>query len=198
MFTERQIVDLLTALSGKRPIFHSEADFQHELAWLLHHTNSQIQIRLEKPLKGVGEVDIMLREDNREFLIELKYKTRKMNSKAGNEEFALKSHGAQPLGRYDGLKDISRIVKSKMNGCTIFLTNESQYWNVEPDGNGAHFSLQGGRALQNVVLKWCDNTKVKSIGKGRVSGISLAGPYTLKWRQYGSTGSEFCYLLVMV
>ena len=31
-----ELVDALTALAAERPVFHSEADFQHGFAWQLH------------------------------------------------------------------------------------------------------------------------------------------------------------------
>ena len=198
MFTEIQIIELLANLLAKRPFFHSEADFQHELAWLIHQTDPLIEVRLEKPLTGVGEVDILLLKSGRAFLIELKYKTIESHYDSGGETFALKSHGAQPLGRYDGLKDISRIENSNIKGCTIFLTNESQYWNVAPRGNGSQFSLQQGCVLQNLNAHWQNNTNIASIGKSRIGGIMLAGPYSLHWRAYGAAIPEFRYLLVMV
>ncbi len=198
MFTKVQVIELLGELAKKRPIFHSEADFQHEIAWLIHETDPLIHVRLEKPITSVGEVDILLLKGSLKFAIELKYKTLERQYDLCGEVFYLKSHGAQPLGRYDGLKDIFRIEKSKMKGCTIFLTNESQYWNVQPRGNGSQFSLHDGRELKNVVLKWNDNSKTNSIGEGRVSEISIAGSYQLSWRNFGSKSRGFRYLLVMV
>jgi hypothetical protein len=39
----------LTALAFERRIFHSEADFQHALAWKLHERHPDAKIRLEVP-----------------------------------------------------------------------------------------------------------------------------------------------------
>jgi hypothetical protein len=39
--------DTLALLSQQRPIFHSEADFQHALAWRFHQTDETARIRLE-------------------------------------------------------------------------------------------------------------------------------------------------------
>ena len=41
------IVSLMSALSNHRPIFHSEADFQHAFAWQIHKMMPSWKIRLE-------------------------------------------------------------------------------------------------------------------------------------------------------
>ena len=38
---------LMAKLSKRRQIFHSEADFQHALAWEIHLANPDCQVRLE-------------------------------------------------------------------------------------------------------------------------------------------------------
>ena len=45
---------LMQELSKSRPIFHSEADFQHALAWQIHETMPDSQIRLEYPFRFDG------------------------------------------------------------------------------------------------------------------------------------------------
>ena len=87
----------LSSLSHKRKIFHSEADFQFEYAWELR--TQGIATRLEVPLKGVGEVDLLVpsqKEVETEHIIEFKYKTTKLLCQQGSEVFELKQHGAQP------------------------------------------------------------------------------------------------------
>ena len=45
------LYDVLRSLSCQRPIFHSEADFQHALAWLIHLQHPDAIVRLEyRPL----------------------------------------------------------------------------------------------------------------------------------------------------
>ena len=41
---------LLMELAKCRKVFHSEADFQHTVAWHIHQTTSDSQIRLEFPM----------------------------------------------------------------------------------------------------------------------------------------------------
>ena len=142
------IPDCLSSLSTRRKIFHSEADFQFEYAWELR--TQGIAIRLEVPLKGVGEVDLFVpsqKEVKTDHIIEFKYKTTKLLCQQGSEAFALKQHGAQPLGRYDVLKDVERIQRSGKPGFVIFLTNDPLYWTAGNRGNGAAFSLQQGHLI---------------------------------------------------
>ena len=69
---------LMASLAATRKVFHSEADFQHALAWHINQAMPESQVRLE--------VDVLQVEHRRRFLdiwlpvegiaIELKYKTR--------------------------------------------------------------------------------------------------------------------------
>jgi len=74
------LVSLLESLSAKRPLFHSEADFQHALAWEIHLQFPDAKIRLEYRPAGVSVkmyVDLwVVLADETVWAIELKYKTR--------------------------------------------------------------------------------------------------------------------------
>ena len=90
------IAGLLTGLAESREVFHSEADFQHALAWHIHQTMPASQIRLEYPMPVEHRkmhVDIWLPEEK--VAIELKYATRSLELKHNEEFFALRNHGAQ-------------------------------------------------------------------------------------------------------
>src|SRR5437764_4611807 len=64
---------LLDRLSAERPIFHSEADFQHALAWLIHSEHPNAQIRLEtRPERGI-RLDLLVVVGGERIAIELKY-----------------------------------------------------------------------------------------------------------------------------
>ena len=49
------IVGLMSALAARRPVFHSEADFQHALAWELHTRLPALDVRLELPVEASGK-----------------------------------------------------------------------------------------------------------------------------------------------
>src|SRR4029077_4221383 len=65
--------------------------------------------------------------------IELKYKTRKLSLEISGETYSLRNHSAQDTGRYDFIKDISRLEAITASypealGYAILLTNEGAYW----------------------------------------------------------------------
>ena len=126
---------LLKDLAESRKVFHSEADFQHALAWHIHQTMPKSQIRLEFPMPVEHRklhVDIWLPEEK--VAIELKYATRSLELKHKGEPFALRNHGAQNQRRYDFLLDIHRLelMCSKSELCeaghAVLLTNDPLYW----------------------------------------------------------------------
>lgn len=189
---EQTTIRAIVALSKRRPVFHSEADLQHEFAWELASTMGA-SVRLEVPLQDVGEVDLFIPKPAT--VIEFKYKTAKNHLSISQENFILKQHGAQPLGRYDVLKDLWRVEKSKLGGFVLFITNDSSYWGT-CRGNGSNFSLHQGRTIHG-KMEWKDPTNNKSLGAERVNPLDISGQYTCNWRDY-SRGGEFRYLLFIV
>ncbi len=118
----KSIHGFLATLAAERPIFHSEADFQHAFAWLLHREYPELAVRLEVPLR-VGEKTIhvdLLAAGVQTIAVELKYKTRAVGVDVAGEEFRVSSHAAQDLGRYDFIKDIERLeLLAKARRCVV-------------------------------------------------------------------------------
>ena len=196
----------LNVLARKRPIFHSEADFQHELAFALREQNSDIEIRLERPLdRAIGAIDAEIRIRDEQYNLELKYLTKQFSCSHKNENFALKQQGAHPLRRYDVCKDIARIESLKkqtgMGGAVVALTNDPAYWRrktLKPVIDEA-YRLGEGREL-NGQLTW-DSKASFGTKKGREKPICLEGNYRLAWKSYGdlkTLGTEFRFLQINV
>jgi hypothetical protein len=87
---------VLTALANQRRIFHSEADFQHAIAWEIHKHLPSVSVRLERPVEVSHmnkrlHVDIWIEQDDMILAIELMYKTRALQAHIGNERFDLRS-----------------------------------------------------------------------------------------------------------
>ena len=92
--TRRSRLDLsisgaLAALAKQRPVFHSEADFQHAIAWEIHERLPRASVRLERPvevshLNKLLHVDIWIEQDGDVIALELKYKTRALQVRVGN------------------------------------------------------------------------------------------------------------------
>jgi hypothetical protein len=181
------IEEVLKELGKRRPVFHSEADLQFEFAWEMR-LRSVEGIRLEYPMKRIGELDIFIQGSSE--IIEFKYKTKKASLIIKDEHFALKQQSANPLGRYDFLKDVSRIEQSDSHGFCLFLTNDSSYWRKDVMGNGKDFCLSSGHSISG-DLAWQEK-KVGSLGKNRLNNINLKGTYICNWKEYSET---FRYLL---
>ncbi len=194
---------ILTELARKRPVFHSEADFQHAFAWKIHEKLPEAGIRLEVP------IGLALPEEGRRVhidvlvdgccAIELKYKTRESEYVVREERFVLRSHGAQDFGRYDFVKDITRLESVVLEGpCTggyaIMLTNDDQYWKrSQRAAMDAAFRIGGGQSIGG-TLQWADPSRRWL--KGRDHDVVLRGDYPLSWRDYSDFG--FRYLVVEV
>jgi len=202
------ILALLGNLSQDRPIFHSEADFQHAIAWRIHEIIPDAQVRLEfKPfLEKRIYLDIWLQNDGT--AIELKYPTRRLSLDSCGEAFALRDQGAQDITRYDFLKDIQRLEEVTSScekakaGFAILLTNDPSYWKASSrvDTVDAAFRLHEGRRITG-ELAWLARA-APGTTKGRKNPIRLNGSYKLHWRDYSNLGEGnyrlFRYLLIEV
>ena len=101
---------LMKGLSKQRPIFHSEADFQHALAWRIHETIPGCQLRLEYPFPHEGRrmyLDTWL--PNEGVAIELKHFTARLELDCGGEQFSLRDQAASDLARSGFLEDVQRL-----------------------------------------------------------------------------------------
>ena len=206
---------LMKDLARKRPVFHSEADFQHALAWHIHEVGLDPRVRLEWPVKLLDSekriyVDLYL--PNCKVGVELKYVTRELNFKdKGGECFALRSQSAQDTRRYDFLKDIERLEQLSLSersdvraGFAILLTNDHLYWREPPPDrkptNDAEFRLHCSRTIKE-TMKWSKETG-PGTKRGREDPIFLKGSYDLEWREYAQVGDganqRFRYLAVQI
>ena len=149
---------LMNGLAAERPVFHSEADFQHALAWRIREETGR-DVRLEFPPFPAERIYLDLWMPSIGVAIELKYLTSKLNVTLEGETFAI--------------------------GIAVLLTNDPLYWKppFKPNTVDAAFRLQEGRELP-ARMAW---SKEASPGttKGRESALLLAGSYKLGWRNYG-------------
>lgn len=204
------IADILAGLSTKRPVFHSEADFQHALAWEIHERWPHCSLRLEfKPPHTDKRihVDIWATNHNASLAVEVKYKTRILTVDLPGEPFKLKDHSAQDTGRYDFLKDLQRLEEITAQhkntvGYAILLTNDSAYWKVPRDGRtvDASFRIHDGKTV-SVTLQW-GSAASEGTTQSRAEPIMIKGIYRLVWQVYSEPSRSayglFRYLLVKV
>ena len=203
------IAKLMLGLSKARPIFHSEADFQHAFAWQIHENLPDCQIRLEYNPRPAQKkrmyLDVWVR--SLRVAIELKYLTRKLELEWENELFALRNQAAQDISRYDYCKDVQRLEQVAVEGIAkagiaILLTNDSSYWRTAQHHAtaDADFRLEEGRKLSG-SLAW-SNRAGAGTTKGREEPIEIDGSYDLTWRDYSRPAStsyeQFRFLTVCV
>lgn len=206
-----EIERVLKTLAEKRPIFHSEADFQHALAWEIHQQWDGCEMRLEfKPphLEEPINVDIWATKGNTKLVIELKYKTIRLSNTIGRESFDLSKQRALDQGRYDFLKDIQRLeqvvsVHNDISAYAILLTNDDLYWRTAPYKKPTldnEFRIHEEKTITG-ELRWALQTS-KGTKRGREEPIQIKGTYKLSWKDYSEPSQKkygkFRYLLVKV
>ncbi len=196
------IDDVMACLAMRRPLFCSEADFQHELAYELRRSDPDLNIRLEHPLEqGTrGAIDILVIGE-RQFALELKYLCKKLTAQIGDEEIHLRQQGAHDIRRYDVCKDIGRMERyadRTGNGAGVLvLSNDPAYWQPRRRGDtvDAAFDLAHARELGG-VLRWSKLAGAGTI-KTREGAIDIRGRYPLSWHDYSDVGcrnGKFRYL----
>jgi len=205
METVEKIKDLLKSLSKTRPIFHSKADFQHELAILLRDTYSPKRIRIKNPIIIENKnmhIDIYIETiDNRRIAIELKYRASEFVIDVDNETFFLKTHRLSDLAQFLFIEDISKIEKMIEKdlidiGYAILLTNETAIYSnklLRPHS----FNLIEGHFIKGYfgLLYTKNNTKgqINTQYSKKFKEINLVGKYKIRFNEY----SEYLKSLVL-
>ncbi len=200
---------LLEDLARARPVFHSEADFQHALAWAWQQRQPDAAIRLEYRIPFTGGrayADLWVRDSSGVTCVELKYWSRLVEVDVAGERFSLANQGAQDLSRYDFIKDLMRVEHAvaeghATRGYVIALSNDSSFWTTRRPGTiDEAFRLHDERRLGG-QLAWSEAAGAGTIRR-RESALNLAGEYDLNWRPYSRVAEvlrgEFRYLLVHV
>lgn len=102
---------LMEKLAVKRLAFHSEADFQHALAWEIHVAYPDAAIRLEYPVTIDGKrihLDMWMTHGEEQYAVELKYGTSRSLTQIDGEQYDLRDQAANDLIRHAFCKDIRR------------------------------------------------------------------------------------------
>lgn len=183
---------LMAQLAGDRPVFHSEADFQHAFAWAICAADPRLRARLEIQLTTHQHLDLLLTDANtdQKTAIEFKYPRAAWTGEHRGEAFNLRAHGATDLVGYDTLKDIQRLESlvdagTVHNGLLLMLSNEPAYWNGPASAlptNADAFRIHDGITISGIRdwgPKTGDGTK-----RGREPAIELQGSYDIIWQDY--------------
>jgi hypothetical protein len=152
------VAGLMRHLAVERPVFHSEADFQHAFAWGIQVARPDARIRLEVPAFETSRDRLDVRVDlpDGRVPIELKYWHASLTwAAADGEGFRLINQSAQDMHRAAFTKDVMRIEQlvaqnAAVEGWVVALTNDPSYWNPGPDSasSDAAFRIHEGRELR--------------------------------------------------
>ena len=178
------IIRVMQALAKERPVFHSEADFQHALAWKIQQIYPKFGIRLEQRFQllngNYAYIDLILRDEiqNKKIFIELKYKTSAIKVHINSEYFELRSHTAYTDNRRHFNKDIQRLedllsTNKNSEAYAVFLTNDALY-NQGNSINCLHNYRESNPLSLNQKLAWYEYSNLESVN------------------------TQFCYLVVKV
>lgn len=191
--------------NGNIPV--CEAQLQYELAVELGKSYPNAKIFFEYPATDKSSTkriyyDLVIVENDTYYVIELKYKTKDENVSIYGVSYTLKNHAAQDLGRFDYLKDVSRIENFSANtnknfggGFAVIVTNDSTYW--EKDGAKCiykEFAVKNGVTISKGDKNWVNGTKESSVGKDRINGLTLLKDYSVKWQPIADTSFEYLIL----
>ncbi|MEW9264428.1 hypothetical protein AB1207_06690 [Kineococcus endophyticus] len=199
-----ELDDILTGLAQERPVFHSEADFQHSLAARFARMRPTWRVRLEVPVRSGGRssyVDVVVTDpDSSSTAIELKYFTGRLEVDVAGEAFMLREHAASDLARLNFVRDIARLEASSspsQNGIAVMLTNVASLWRpptaAATTTRDRAYRIHEGVTMQG-ALAWGD-------GDFPANDLELAGRYEMNWRDYShfdSPAADFRFLAVEV
>ena len=151
----------LERLRKRRPIFHSEADLQHELACELSAPGLFSRVRVELPMEGI-RVDIVA--DN--VAIELKYVPGAFSHEWEGERFSFQRSDHDRPDRARVGKDTVRLINLMESGAiaegfVVLLTNRKRLREKMADEDWRPWHDFGGkngdfRYMLSDVRKFCD------------------------------------------
>jgi hypothetical protein len=206
---------VISALADSRPVFHSEADFQHAFAWEAHRQHPEAHIRLERRLSAESNerLDLLLTVGGTTVALELKYPVAKLDAELDGEPFLLRAQGAEDRMRFNYIWDIVRLERLVAAGVAdigtaVVVTNASQLWRprAAPRATGpaadTQFSFHEGVELVG-RLEWVGTATWWQKTKPPLpETVELIGRYSMQWRPYSTvTGvgrGEFRWLCTLV
>ncbi len=204
------IHEVMKGLSHRNPLYRNEAEFREALAQYIRqlHPSARVETNARGHFGQLNAVDVLVDISGNLYLIQLMYKTTRLEVLVDGVEYGLKHHGANDYGRYDYLLDIERLEKVQRTGkprqyaYAILLTNDHLYWNPPRKANSidAEFKIHEG-ITKTGHIQWADHA-----GEGSTSGrevpIRLEESYRMSWNPYSQVGNgrngTFCYLLTEV
>jgi hypothetical protein len=181
-------------LSAARPVFHSEADFQHAFVWVLHGMEPGLNVRLEVRQAEREYVDLLCFGPRGRTVVEFKYFTATWAGAdpATGEEFQLRNHEATDLARQGFVFDIARLEKfcaahGTSNGVAIMVSNDRRLWSPAVNSRvtrDREFRIHDGRTLSG-LLRWGTEGSYFA-----ASERNLVDSYQVMWRDCSNVGGK--------
>ena len=188
-----QMDHIIKSLSKKRPVFHSEKDFQFSLAWEIKSQYPKSEIRFEFPCIGVNDyMGMVVFCDNKWYPVEIKYRKAEFSTIINYEQYRLTTDLPKHEDIHTFIKDIqrvetqSKIMNSLRGGFVIWLSNDYAYWEpVSSKSKSAPFFVHEGVTIAGEI-------------KNARHSVKILGTYTVRWRDYSRFNLEngdFKYVL---
>jgi hypothetical protein len=199
---DMDLLPVMQSLSRKRPVFHSEADFQFAFAWEIQSAYPEADIRLEVPvIAGARErIDILVRFNGKRYPIELKHLTQDFDIEHQSERFTHKYGYVHSLDAYACVKDIQRVEtwveqhSDSDSGFVVWLANDAFWWKSKPRPAERYIEF----SLHEAAIK---RGTMKGNIEGKQKEISLCGEYTIHWRNYSALSAPngvYKYVLMQI
>ena len=216
MISSEMMIETMDKLAEWRKLFWSEADFQFSLAQVLHDMlkvkGVNAQIFLERPIPSKADdmkgkrrnryIDILIKNGDTIYPIELKYATKKdVVEEDCGERILTTTQGAYDTHRFGYLYDIFRLESIRKDlsnsvdlkfgrGFAIFLTNDSNYYG-EPVNDNYKSTIDGNFRIHdnNVInkdIKWNLNESNKHWTNRYPYNeqLTLSNRPLFQWRDY--------------
>jgi len=203
MLRENDIFTILKSLSKHRLLFHSEADFQHALAWEIRALRPELNVRLEVPLVDpVGTIDLLVLDRQQRIGIELKFGRGPLACSPNGEAFRL-AESPPPVIRYEFLQDLERLEAWTASGFlsqafVLCLSNHPACWETQyRPTTQDQVRFHDGKVLQGMI-----GLDPRPRSGSTFPPIKLRAAYMCQWRDYSQVDTsrygQFRFLLLAV
>ena len=212
--------DVFAFLESYNELLFNERDFQMHLAtWLRNSDNHYDDVDVEYYVPKTEldnyiwdselRLDIVVKKDGEFCPIELKYKTKKVESQIcrfdemlDDKVVVMKNQGAQDLGMYDFWKDVRRVelvrnrFKNVKGGLAVFVTNDQLYTKASRQ-NSNNYLLNMTEGKHSVIKHWQNKDSACAKMKSYKS-FEVEKEYSIKWHHRNVDNIPFHYCVVFI
>ena len=212
--------DVFAFLESYNELLFNERDFQMHLAtWLRNSANHYDDVDVEYYVPKTEldnyiwdselRLDIVVKKDGEYCPVELKYKTKKVESQISRFDemldekvVVMKNQGAQDLGMYDFWKDVRRVelvrnrFKNVKGGLAVFVTND-QFYTKASRQNSNNYLLNMTEGKHSVIKHWQNKDSACAKMKSYKS-FEVEKEYSIKWHHRNVDNIPFHYCVVYI